>query len=132
MRPGEFQAPGGTFPRDYPWGFDQSQKSQPIFVIPLPFKYWLVNEINIPLNTPIWLDSPDRMIPDRRAWAVINTDPVVGNNVWVGPNPMTAVGQGGRILAQGGSLSVPGGVECRVNAFTNVAAGVIVCFYQFA
>ena len=132
MRPAEAQAPGGIIPRDYPWGMQDSNKSRPIFVVPLPFDYWTVQEVNVPLNTPIWLDSPDRMIMNRRAWAVVNTDPTVGNNVWVGPNPMSAVGQGGRILAQGGSLSVPGGVECRVHAFTNVVAGVIVAFYQFA
>jgi hypothetical protein len=132
MRPGEYQAPGGTLPQDYSGELDQRRPRPPLFVIPLPFDYWSVQEITVPLNTPLWLDSPDRFLMNRRAWAVINTDPVAGNNVWIGPNPMSAIGQGGRVLAQGGSLSFPGGGTAHAHAFTNVAAGVIICFYQFS
>lgn len=128
----EQQAPGGSIPIDYSEQIDQRRPMPPRVVIPKPFDIMVVTELLIALNTPTWLDPPTAKLPGRRAWAVLNTDPVAGNNIWVAGYPMTAIGQGGRVLAQGGSLSVPGSELMNVNVFTNVAAGVTICFYQFA
>jgi len=101
------------------------------YVVPKPFDTMIVGEVLLPLNTNVWLDQRSKL-PRRRAWAVLNTDPTLGNNLWVSTREMTAAAQGGRVLAQGGSLSLPGSDKMDIHAFTNVVAGVTVSFYQFA
>lgn len=99
---------------------------------PKPFDYMSVREVLVPLNTDVWLDATTFKLRTRRAWAVINTDAVVGNLCWVNSVAMTAPFQGGRVFAQGGTASIPGSELMDVHVYTNVAAGVTVGFYQFA
>jgi hypothetical protein len=90
-----------------------------------------VEEVALAQNVATWLDQFTKL-PGRRAWAVINTNAVAGNTIWVNTTAMQAAGQGGRVLAQGGALSIPGSERMNIWAFTNVVGGVVIGFYQFA
>ena len=111
--------------------FEDFLRNHKFYTVPVPFDFMKVDETLVAPNTPTWLDQFSKL-PHRRAWAVLNTDPVAGNNVWVNTVAPQAAGQGGRVLAQGGSLSVPGSESMNIWVFTNVGAGVTVSFYQFA
>jgi hypothetical protein len=144
----DFQSPGGEIPQETDGIIGGQQeggggvlgellrrlasfiRNHFFYTVPKPFDFMRVEEVLVPLNTDVWLDQFSKQ-PRRRAWAVINTDPVLGNNCWVNTVAMGAAGQGGRVLAQGGSASIPGSERMDVHVFTNVVAGVTVCFYQF-
>jgi len=128
LPPGE----GGSLTDEALARFEDFLRTHSFYTVPVPFNFWRVEETVLPLNTPVWLDQPNNKLSGRRAWAVINTDAVLGNNCWVNAVSMQAAGQGGRVLAQGGTISVPGSEQMNVWGFTNVAAGVTVGFYQFA
>jgi len=103
-----------------------------IYIVPRPFDIMQVDTF-LPVGaTALWLDAvPGFKLPHRRAWAVLNGDPVLGNDVFISNSQPTAAGQGGRVLAQGGSLSVPGGAAMNVWLWPT-AGGSPISFYQFA
>ena len=103
-----------------------------LYNVPKPFDVGQVDVFVTALATPVQLDLvPNFKLPRRRAWGVLNADPVLGNDIWISFSQPSAGGQGGAVLAQGGSLSIPGGVNMNVWMWP-VAAGSLIYFYQFA
>ena len=103
-----------------------------IYIVPKPFDIMQVDTFVTAGATALWLDAvPNFKLPHRRAWAVLNGDAVLGNDVFISSSQPSAVGQGGRVLAQGGSLSVPGGSAMNVWLWPT-AGGSPISFYQFA
>jgi len=98
---------------------------------PKPFDYWVANTIVLPVGADTWVDNLNIKVKNRRSWAILNTSIVPGNNVWVNSTAMNGVGQGGLVAANFGTLAVPSGENTDVHAFPT-AAGIIICFYQFA
>jgi hypothetical protein len=107
-------------------------QDQPIYTIPVPFKYWVSYEITLAAGDN-WIDQ-SRYLNGRRGWALVNWDPVATNFVWINSHLMSAVSQGGRLAGIGGSFFAPighGANQQEVHAWPLVA-GTAVSFYQFA
>lgn len=105
---------------------------QPIYAIPVPFKYWVAFEIATVAGNN-WIDQA-RYLQGRRAFAVVNWNAVATNFVWINSHAMGAAAQGGRIAGIGGSFSAPigyGETQQQVHVWPLVA-GTVVSFYQFA
>jgi hypothetical protein len=130
---GSEQAAGGSLPSErggVVFNPNAVPPAPPAYVIPLPFDDWEVISVVLAVNADNWLDQNNKL-QNRRAWAVMNGNAVVGNDCYVGPRGMTAINQGGLCPAPFGWVSIPGGPRTQVHAFT-VLAGIRVFFYQFA
>jgi len=96
----------------------------------VPFRMMTVDAFTLVIGVDTWIDQNSKL-SKRRAFAVTNNDPTLGNDIWIKDRGMTAAGQGGFILAQGGVAYVPGGEEIDVHLWAT-AAGTVVSFWQWA
>ncbi len=138
----EQQAPGrgGTPPEMI---FSRSTAGQPswlawlarfvaeniLHVRPKPFDFGRVDAIALAAGSN-WLDNNQRKLSPRRAWALVNTNMIAGNDVWINFSNITALGQGGWVAAGGGTASIPANHKMNIFAWP-VLAGTVVSFYQF-
>ena len=128
---GAGQINGGILTRLFD-GLRELFRSCVLYNVPKPFDNGQIDVFVTVLNTAVQLDAiPSFKLQHRRAWGVLNADPVLGNDIFVSFWQPTAANQGGRVLAQGGSLSIPGGTNMDVWMWP-VAAGSPVYFYQFS
>jgi len=107
-------------------------QEQPIYTIPVPFKYWVAYEIPL-LAGDNWIDQ-QRYLQGRRGWAVVNWNAVATNFVWINSHAMGAAAQGGRLAGIGGSFFAPighGANQQEIHCLPLVA-GTAVSLYQFA
>lgn len=107
-------------------------QDQPVYAIPVPFKYWVAYEIALVAGNN-WIDEM-RYLQGRRGFAVVNWNVVATNFVYINSHAMGGVAQGGRLAGAGGSFYAPVGhgqsqqqIHC-----VPLVAGTIISFYQFS
>lgn len=135
--PGNVQDPAGTAAAEAQLGFWERLAlfvlRNRFLVVPKPCNFWVAHAFTLAVGQNTWIDERIA-INGRRAWAIVNLSVVAGQFVWINSHAMSAVGQGGCIMNNGGVASLPvgsGREGQQVHAFPT-AAGIVISFFQLS